>query len=523
MTTNVTEFTSASVSDRGLNESRPHNEDSFIELPVTGLFAVADGVGGAQAGEVASQMAVEILSEAFVNMRPDADPEETMSIALERANEAIFQMSQDLPQLSSMATTIAAVHISGEMATIGHVGDSRVYRLDAHGRLFRETDDHSVVEEEVRAGRMTPEQALNHPSKNVISRALGAEDTVEPEIKCILVRPANTFLLCSDGITRHIDDREIESLLAFGGSPAEICARMKEICYSRGAEDNLTAVIVNLPGDRLSPAIEQDDDIEEVTLAGVRVPADTEAGDESLTDPIAAAETVETLPRPETVSTQVMTRPELDQAGAANEKTEPPLGAVLPESLDISRESPAVKTTPPGVFSSYDSQPESEGSSSLGKLASALGLLIAGALIGVAGSYFLLTSTERPVEAPVFTEQKSNNVPLTSFEERRRIVDADPVRYLNANAASPQEADDYFWLGRALLLTGKPVEAKRAFEEARSRLSSVVETGNVKTMANEIAMGIVIASSPEMTAAFVRELQPNSPAANTNIVPSPSR
>jgi protein phosphatase len=126
----VNEYASAAVSDRGLSENRPHNEDSFLELTEHGLFAVADGVGGAQAGEVASQMAVEILAEAFINMSANADPEETMRIALDRANEAIFQMSHDLPQLSSMATTIAALHVNGDIATIAHVGDSRVYRMD---------------------------------------------------------------------------------------------------------------------------------------------------------------------------------------------------------------------------------------------------------------------------------------------------------------------------------------------------------------------------------------------------------
>ncbi|HTH36447.1 MAG TPA: protein phosphatase 2C domain-containing protein, partial [Pyrinomonadaceae bacterium] len=148
----INEYASAAVSDRGLSENRPHNEDSFLELTEHGLFAVADGVGGAQAGEVASQMAVEILAEAFINMGANADPEETMRIALDRANGAIFQMSHDLPQLSSMATTIAALHVNGDIATIAHVGDSRVYRMDGHGRLFRETGDHSIVEEEVRAG-----------------------------------------------------------------------------------------------------------------------------------------------------------------------------------------------------------------------------------------------------------------------------------------------------------------------------------------------------------------------------------
>src|SRR5205823_2297610 len=133
----------AAVSDGGLSENRPENDDSFLEIPSVGIFAVADGVGGAQAGEVASQMAVEILGEAFSNLPSTSDAETAMSAAMERANSAIFQMAHELPQLASMATTVAALHVDGSIATIGHVGDSRVYRVDRDGNLFRETEDHS--------------------------------------------------------------------------------------------------------------------------------------------------------------------------------------------------------------------------------------------------------------------------------------------------------------------------------------------------------------------------------------------
>ncbi|MBK7804009.1 MAG: serine/threonine-protein phosphatase [Chloracidobacterium sp.] len=149
MTENI-RIQSASISDRGLSEKRPQNEDSFLEIPDCGIFAVADGVGGAQAGEVASQMAVEILGEAFTNISPNDDPEEVMRTALQQANAAIHQMSNELSQLSQMATTVVALQLDGNIATIGHVGDSRLYRLDADGTLHRETDDHSMVGEEVR-------------------------------------------------------------------------------------------------------------------------------------------------------------------------------------------------------------------------------------------------------------------------------------------------------------------------------------------------------------------------------------
>ncbi|MCA1815678.1 MAG: protein phosphatase 2C domain-containing protein, partial [Acidobacteria bacterium] len=203
----------ASISDRGLNEKRPQNEDSFLLDAERRIFAVADGVGGANAGEVASQTAVEVLDEAFRHHQPGEDAEDLMEIAIQRANASIHQMSREQKQLASMATTIVALHLDGRRATVGHVGDSRLYRLSPDGKLHRETDDHSVVEEEVRAGRMTAEQAAHHPSRNVISRAIGAESSVEVDMKTLEVEDGTIFLLCSDGITRHIPDAELSALL----------------------------------------------------------------------------------------------------------------------------------------------------------------------------------------------------------------------------------------------------------------------------------------------------------------------
>src|SRR5687767_13769031 len=204
---------SSALSDRGLNERRPLNEDAFLHDPARNVFAVADGVGGAEAGEVASQTAIEVLDEAFRHQRDGADIEDLMELAIQRANASIHQMSQDSAKFSMMATTIVALHIDGNIATIGHVGDSRLYRLTPDGKLVRETEDHSVVEEEVRAGRMTAEQAANHPSKNVISRAIGAETGVEVDMKVIEIEDGTEFLLCTDGITRHIPDHELRQLL----------------------------------------------------------------------------------------------------------------------------------------------------------------------------------------------------------------------------------------------------------------------------------------------------------------------
>src|SRR2546423_2878114 len=241
---------SAALTDRGLNERRPLNEDAFLHDRERSIFAVADGVGGAEAGEVASQTAIEVLDEALRHQVDGADVEDLMELAIQRANASIHQMAQEHAKFSMMATTIVTLHLKGNIATIGHVGDSRLYRLTPDGKLHRETEDHSIVEEEVRAGRMTPEQAANHPSKNVISRALGAEQGVEVDMKTIEVEDGTEFLLCTDGITRHVSDNELRQLMVVSKSLDELCDELKQRCYERGAEDNLTVVAVRV-GERL--------------------------------------------------------------------------------------------------------------------------------------------------------------------------------------------------------------------------------------------------------------------------------
>src|SRR5215207_3331276 len=237
---------SSSLTDRGMNERRPLNEDALLHDRERSIFAVADGVGGAEAGEVASQTAIEVLDEAFRHQVDGTDVEDLMELAIQRANASIHQMAQEHTKFSMMATTIVALHIKGNIATFGHVGDSRLYRLAPDGQLRRETEDHSIVEEEVRAGRMTPEQAANHPSKNVISRALGAEQGVEVDMKTMEVEEGTEFLLCTDGITRHVSDNEIRQLMVVSKSLDDLCNELKRRCYERGAEDNLTVVAVRV-------------------------------------------------------------------------------------------------------------------------------------------------------------------------------------------------------------------------------------------------------------------------------------
>lgn len=511
-------ITAASVSDRGLSEKRPENEDSFLVLEERGVYAVADGVGGAQAGDVASQMAVEILGEAFINQTQEIDAEDVMRTAIERANSAIHHMANDLPQLSSMATTIVALHVYGNIATIGHVGDSRAYRLDHNGNLRRETHDHSVVEEEVRAGRMTPEQAANHPSKNVISRALGAEEDVDIDLKTIMVEPGTTFLLCSDGITRHVDDAEIGGLLA-NGNPASICDRLKEICYARGAEDNLTAVVVRVTGEPAQeyPAAAAAGDGEEQTVASARSPFDAPV--ELDEEAFAANETVEIDELDD--HSYLMEEPEaaLDEDHRVDLQDYSSSSVIVPaEQPPIVDRTPAVTPSPRPAPRAYTPVVEETAPSSVSRLLSAVLFLLLGAVLGASAYYFWLGSQpEQPVaEVPVLTVQKSNNVSLTAFEEGRRSVDRDPAGYILKNAASTQVAEDYFLMGRAFFLTGKYWEAKRMFTDAKNRLATA-DPQNAKTLAGEISMALAIIESPQATDAFTKDIATANAAANTSV------
>ncbi len=527
MTENNFQINSAAISDRGLSEKRPQNEDSFLEMNKLGLFAVADGVGGAQAGDVASQMAVEILGEAFVNLKSNGDAEEMMKIAIERANSAIYQMSTDLPQLSTMATTIVTLHLSGNIATIGHVGDSRLYRIDPKGSLFRETQDHSVVEEEVRAGRMTAAQAANHPSRNVISRALGAEGTVEVDMKTIMIEPNTSFLLCSDGITRHINDFEIRDLLLNIKNPADTCQKMKDICYSRGAEDNLTAVIIKVIGEAEPTEFQANSLIEddEPTVATARQssaePTLTSATDNydeiptrGLEMPAAMQTPTENYPIPVETFNNLKEEDEaylMDEPASAIAETAP---ATLPETTDLSvkadeqRETPVVvqrKSTEDEKTLSNYGEPEKNGF--FGKLLSSILLLLIGAILGVAAYYSWLLFGAPKADTPVLTPQ-TTNIPKNSTDILRHDVESKPLEVIKQyRATPPKDAADFYLYGRSLLLTKNYEEARNAFIEARNRLKDVTDADNKAILATDITMGLTIAEDKAAQSSFDKEMK----------------
>jgi len=511
-------ISSGAVSDRGLSEKRPQNEDSYLDMAKCGIFAVADGVGGAQAGEVASQMAMEILAEAFSNRPAGEDAESVMRTAIERANAAIYQMSRELSQLANMATTIVALHLDGNIATIGHVGDSRLYRVDRDGTLYPETEDHSMVADEVRAGRMTVEQAENHPSRNIINRALGAESVVDVDLKTIMIEPGTSFLICSDGITRHVSDQEIRGVLTFGGDPLDVCDYLKNLCYNRGAEDNLTAVVVKVAAAEIAAAAHMAtpvfQDNEEPTLATARAAQPFEVLDDD--DELLELGSIDTPVRESTISEEIQLET-LDMAAvppALNAASAP----FVPKKESI--QEPAAKPVPDDTFSMFgESSRDTEDTESkgfVGKVAAALGLLLLGAAAGFGVYHYVVAPATAEPPAPQLSVMKADNIPLSAFEENRRNVDADPAGYITKYGTSPQDSEDYYLLGRAYLLSGEYLKARQAMTEAQTRLSEA-DPVNTKVLASDIAVALAVTKDTTIQSMLKKELAPQtSPNLNAN-------
>jgi len=487
---------SAALTDRGLNERRPLNEDSFLSDVERRVFAVADGVGGAEAGEVASQTAIEVLDEAFRHHVDGGDIEDLMELAIQRANASIHQMAQDHAKFSMMATTIVALHLDGNIATIGHVGDSRLYRLTPEGSLQRETEDHSVVEEEVRAGRMTPEQAANHPSKNVISRALGAEESVDVDMKTMEVAEGTEFLLCTDGITRHVSDNEIRQLLITNDDLESVCSKLKERCYERGAEDNLTVVIVRV---------------------GARIPSTNRL------------EELEPTITPETESVNAL-KPNLQQSfvGSTSDVFVPASRIAFPDV--------AAAQGPERTHESL-SIPAETGSRAGGSFLRLVGALFFLALL--AGAFYagarykdrvpFLAGLNRSIP-PVNTTPVSVEESFVKFERSRREVDKDPRAWLAnemgkelssegiQNPLDSSNAEFLYLYGRASLLTGNVDEATRAFEAAIGKADLNPSTANA-TIKREATLGLAatsLKSEKEREKALLHYDEITKPPSNTN-------
>lgn len=233
------------ITDRGA--VRHQNQDAYyLDVPDEGLAlaVVCDGMGGAKAGNVASTLAVDTFVEALRSGSVDAqEPDEALAGAAELANRAVFERAGSDPACQGMGTTMVAVLVAGRGAHILNIGDSRCYLVTEEG-ISRVTRDHSVVEDLVQKGRITPEEARLHPRKNLITRALGAEEHVRADLYRLDLNEGDCLLLCSDGLSNIVTDQEILYEIIHGGEKADCCRRLLDIAMSRGAPDNVTAVLL---------------------------------------------------------------------------------------------------------------------------------------------------------------------------------------------------------------------------------------------------------------------------------------
>jgi protein phosphatase len=267
----VTVARQAVLSDTG--RKRRHNEDAFIVQPP--LFAIADGMGGAQAGEVASRLAAEALRGAG----DGSTAEERLVSLVQEANRRVYERQTEDEATSGMGTTVTAVLVDGDELVVGHVGDSRAY-LVREGRLAQLTEDHSLVQELLSDGRLSPEEAERHPQRSVITRAVGTDPDVDVDLRRNAVEAGDVVLLCSDGLTDMVTDEAILRIVEQNRHDLDGAVRaLVDAANAGGGEDNITVICfevgdaepsadetVALPTESLTAAADPDD---EDTLSGI--------------------------------------------------------------------------------------------------------------------------------------------------------------------------------------------------------------------------------------------------------------
>ncbi|MBE7021722.1 MAG: Stp1/IreP family PP2C-type Ser/Thr phosphatase [Ruminococcaceae bacterium] len=235
-----------------LGQSRPVNEDGYYisdySAELDAIYAiVADGMGGHQAGEVASALALRQVSEAinqgFCAEMSSQELKELLGTAVREANESIFKKSLSEHSCGGMGTTITLCFIAGEKAMVAHVGDSRAYILRG-GTLHQITTDHSLVQELIKSGQITPEEAEHHPQKNVITRALGTDSGVDIDLYEFQVLPGDCILLCTDGLTNLVSEAEMTELLSGADDMNAISKQLIVSANQKGGYDNITAVVL---------------------------------------------------------------------------------------------------------------------------------------------------------------------------------------------------------------------------------------------------------------------------------------
>ena len=220
---------------------RDHNEDSLVVTPP--LFAVADGMGGHAAGEVASEIAVRVLSE----LAPEHPDGEALGRAIEEANRAVIQAAREGRGRQGMGTPMTAAMLEGERLVIAQVGDSRAYLLH-QGKLQQLTRDHSLMADMIEAGPLTPEEARTHPQRSVITRALGSDAHLHPDIYEINVETGDRLLICSDGLSGMIFDDQIENTLRRVQDPQRCASQLVNEAIAAGGHDNVTVIVADVTG-----------------------------------------------------------------------------------------------------------------------------------------------------------------------------------------------------------------------------------------------------------------------------------
>ncbi len=238
----------AAATDIGCKRS--NNEDSYGYDADQHIYVVCDGMGGNAAGEVASGMAVRTLIESYGYFSHNIEPGSAMAMVENRVMAAIFEANRvvreagsENPELHSMGTTLVCVCMDGNRAVVGNVGDSRAYLL-RNGTCQQITQDHSLLDEEVRSGNMTPEMAAASNLQSVITRAVGVADSVEPDLFAATLQPNDFLLLASDGLTRYLNAEEIAMAASSGSELPAICNALIEHAKQRGGADNITCILL---------------------------------------------------------------------------------------------------------------------------------------------------------------------------------------------------------------------------------------------------------------------------------------
>lgn len=222
---------------------RDGNEDSYLVQDP--FYVVADGMGGHLAGDVASRIAVQTISEKTQD--GDATSPEALERAVKAANAEIWSKAQEDPSLHGMGTTCTLVLVAESEIHLAHVGDSRAY-LFRGGELTQVSDDHTLVGRMVKEGRLKPEEAERHPQRNIVTRALGVDEDVEVDLETVAVQEGDTILICSDGLSSMVDAAAIRDVLANASDPQQAADRLIDIANEAGGEDNITAVVLVFDG-----------------------------------------------------------------------------------------------------------------------------------------------------------------------------------------------------------------------------------------------------------------------------------